>query len=162
MAESFNDSAGLRASKSKQSLITRTQLWTLSSQDQPKLFCYVASSGLWECAARILLERRKGHRALSRTIYNAFCESLKKALSLCPIVESRVIAELAVWLCAFVDGLENYIPTVVHKLLILISVQNLLSTLFSNCTVFPGSIRPPCTTMPWTIWSALAVLWGVC
>ncbi|UPK91283.1 hypothetical protein LCI18_002218 [Fusarium solani-melongenae] len=27
---------------------------------------------------------------------------------------------------------------------------------------FPGCIRPPCTTMPWTIWPALIVLWGVC
>ncbi|KAI8723098.1 C2H2-type domain-containing protein [Fusarium sp. LHS14.1] len=27
---------------------------------------------------------------------------------------------------------------------------------------FPGRIRPPCTTMPWTIWPALIVLWGVC
>ncbi|KAI8689559.1 C2H2-type domain-containing protein [Fusarium sp. Ph1] len=27
---------------------------------------------------------------------------------------------------------------------------------------FPGRIRPPCTTMPWIIWPALMVLWGVC
>ena len=27
---------------------------------------------------------------------------------------------------------------------------------------FPLGIRYPCTTMPWTIWPALAVLWGVC
>jgi hypothetical protein len=27
---------------------------------------------------------------------------------------------------------------------------------------FPDSIRPPCTTMPWSIWPALVVLWGVC
>jgi len=27
---------------------------------------------------------------------------------------------------------------------------------------FPLGIRHPCTTMPWTIWPALAVLWGVC
>lgn len=27
---------------------------------------------------------------------------------------------------------------------------------------FKGRIRPPCTTMPWTIRTALAVLWGVC
>ena len=27
---------------------------------------------------------------------------------------------------------------------------------------FPNGIRYLCTTMPWTIWPALAVLWGVC
>jgi hypothetical protein len=27
---------------------------------------------------------------------------------------------------------------------------------------FPNRLRPPCTTMPWTIWPALVVLWGVC
>ena len=34
--------------------------------------------------------------------------------------------------------------------------------LFRNISIFPGTIRPRCTTMPWTIWPALAVLWGVC
>lgn len=33
---------------------------------------------------------------------------------------------------------------------------------FARLAVFPGRIRPPCTTMPWTIWPALVVLWGVC
>ncbi|RYP91693.1 hypothetical protein DL770_002218 [Monosporascus sp. CRB-9-2] len=27
---------------------------------------------------------------------------------------------------------------------------------------FPNNFRHPCTTMPWTIWPALVVLWGVC
>ncbi|KAK4187009.1 hypothetical protein QBC35DRAFT_499817 [Podospora australis] len=27
---------------------------------------------------------------------------------------------------------------------------------------FPSGVRPNCTTMPWTIWPALVVLWGVC
>jgi len=27
---------------------------------------------------------------------------------------------------------------------------------------FPSGIPHPCTTMPWTIWSSLMVLWGVC
>lgn len=27
---------------------------------------------------------------------------------------------------------------------------------------YPGGIRHLCTTMPWTIWPALVVLWGVC
>ncbi len=27
---------------------------------------------------------------------------------------------------------------------------------------FPNKLRPLCTTMPWTIWPCLVVLWGVC
>jgi hypothetical protein len=37
--------------------------------------------------------------------------------------------------------------------------------LFLFCTFFlefPSGMRHPCTTTPWTIWPALAVLWGVC
>ena len=37
-----------------------------------------------------------------------------------------------------------------------------LVELFDLLSVFPGRIRPPCTTMPWTVWPALVVLWGVC
>ena len=29
-------------------------------------------------------------------------------------------------------------------------------------STFSEAIRPRCTTMPWTIWPALVVLWGVC
>lgn len=35
----------------------------------------------------------------------------------------------------------------------------LLYLLFSE---FPNRLRPLCTTMPWTIWPVLVVLWGVC
>ena len=34
--------------------------------------------------------------------------------------------------------------------------------IFAHYSIYPGTIRPPCTTMPWTIWPALVVLWGVC
>ncbi|CAH0019842.1 unnamed protein product [Clonostachys rhizophaga] len=30
------------------------------------------------------------------------------------------------------------------------------------CLEFPHAVRHLCTTMPWTIWPALVVLWGVC
>lgn len=33
---------------------------------------------------------------------------------------------------------------------------------FGSAYEFPNCFRHPCTTMPWTIWPALAVLWGVC
>ena len=39
-------------------------------------------------------------------------------------------------------------------------LENLLSS--GNVSEFPNKHRPPCTTMPWTIRPALAVLWGVC
>lgn len=38
----------------------------------------------------------------------------------------------------------------------------IFDTVFSNFSEFPNNMRPPCTTMPWTIWPALLVLWGVC
>jgi len=38
----------------------------------------------------------------------------------------------------------------------------ILNEVYSRFSEFPGGIRPPCTTMPWTIWPALVVLWGVC
>jgi ankyrin repeat protein len=37
-----------------------------------------------------------------------------------------------------------------------------LLTSFDDLSVFPNRRRPPCTTMPWSIWPALVVLWGVC
>lgn len=36
------------------------------------------------------------------------------------------------------------------------------SHLIKLTSEFPNNIRHPCTTMPWTIWPALVVLWGVC
>jgi len=41
-------------------------------------------------------------------------------------------------------------------------LQNGLLTSFDDLSVFPNRRRPPCTTMPWNIWPALVVLWGVC
>ncbi|KAL9114708.1 MAG: hypothetical protein Q9227_001386, partial [Pyrenula ochraceoflavens] len=38
----------------------------------------------------------------------------------------------------------------------------LFNLLMSRSSEFPNRFRPPCTTMPWTIWPALVVLWGVC
>ncbi len=38
----------------------------------------------------------------------------------------------------------------------------ILDTVSSGFSEFPNSMRPPCTTMPWTIWPALVLLLGVC
>jgi hypothetical protein len=51
----------------------------------------------------------------------------------------------------------DYIALVLHFLKYL-----LLQILFRSFSIFPGTVRPRCTTMPWTIWPALVVLWGVC
>jgi len=43
--------------------------------------------------------------------------------------------------------------------------QLLVACLVLSCQFFfefPSGIPHPCTTMPWTIWPALVVLWGVC
>ena|SRR5579871_2436517 len=37
-----------------------------------------------------------------------------------------------------------------------------LFLLYLSFSEFPNRLRPPCTTMPWTIWPVLVVLWGVC
>jgi len=37
-----------------------------------------------------------------------------------------------------------------------------LLLLYFSFSEFPSRLRPLCTTMPWTIWPALVVLWGVC
>jgi hypothetical protein len=41
-------------------------------------------------------------------------------------------------------------------------LQKGLSDYVDDLSVFPNRRRPPCTTMPWNIWPALVVLWGVC
>ncbi|KAH6682176.1 hypothetical protein F5X68DRAFT_24316 [Plectosphaerella plurivora] len=38
----------------------------------------------------------------------------------------------------------------------------LIFVLWDMVAEFPGGIPPLCTTMPWTIWPSLVVLWGVC
>jgi hypothetical protein len=37
-----------------------------------------------------------------------------------------------------------------------------LLIIYLRYSEYSSKLRPPCTTMPWTIWPALAVLWGVC
>ena len=46
----------------------------------------------------------------------------------------------------------------------ILSIWNFIRSLLFFCffSVFPNNFRHPCTTMPWTIWPALVVLWGVC
>lgn len=49
-----------------------------------------------------------------------------------------------------------------HKRLELWEKLLYLVLFFSFFSEFPNSFRHLCTTMPWTIWPALVVLWGVC
>lgn len=46
-----------------------------------------------------------------------------------------------------------------QQLLLILALSLVLLFIHSE---FPGGRRYLCTTMPWTIWPALAVLWGVC
>lgn len=67
---------------------------------------------------------------------------------------------------------QAYYPLLLqHKRLLLglakllkfwVELLSLLLLLTSRFSEFPNHLRPPCTTMPWTIWPALVVLWGVC
>ena len=45
-----------------------------------------------------------------------------------------------------------------HRFQLLVYVLHFYRLFFE----FPSGIRHTCTTMPWTIWPALVVLWGVC
>jgi hypothetical protein len=49
-------------------------------------------------------------------------------------------------------------------IIVFLFLQTLYEQLVNAAKIFefPDRIRPPCTTMPWTIWPALVVLWGVC
>ncbi len=49
-----------------------------------------------------------------------------------------------------------------EKILALWEMVLYLLLLYLSFSEFPNRLRPPCTTMPWTIWPALVVLWGVC
>jgi hypothetical protein len=51
----------------------------------------------------------------------------------------------------------DQVPAILHYLKCLLA-----SLLFTISSTYPETIRPRCTTMPWTIWPALVVLWGVC
>lgn len=59
------------------------------------------------------------------------------------------------------DDLEALYRFIVflQQLLLILALSLVLLFIHSE---FPGGRRYLCTTMPWTIWPALAVLWGVC
>jgi hypothetical protein len=57
-------------------------------------------------------------------------------------------------------GLLDAIIELMQTLRVYINL--VLNPVSSGFSEFPNSMRPPCTTMPWTIWPALVVLWGVC
>jgi hypothetical protein len=66
---------------------------------------------------------------------------------------------------------ENLIHHVARLLILLALWQKFLTLwqklierllFFCKFSEFPNKRRPACTTMPWNIWPALVVLWGVC
>lgn len=56
----------------------------------------------------------------------------------------------------------QHLPLESGKVLALWETVLYLVFLLFVSSEFPCRLRPPCTTMPWTIWPALVVLWGVC
>jgi hypothetical protein len=58
--------------------------------------------------------------------------------------------------------LLQYFCLKLEKLLALWEKVLYLLLLYLSFSEFPNRLRPLCTTMPWTIWPALVVLWGVC
>lgn len=56
----------------------------------------------------------------------------------------------------------QYLLLRLEKILALWEMVVYLVLLFCVFSEFPCRLRPLCTTMPWTIWPALVVLWGVC
>jgi hypothetical protein len=62
----------------------------------------------------------------------------------------------------FLKILWGLLDTIIELLqFVRVYIPLILDTV-SGFSEFPNSMRPPCTTMPWTIWPALVVLWGVC
>jgi hypothetical protein len=59
---------------------------------------------------------------------------------------------------------EAYLERITRFLSFLASIFGKCLDLFLcfNSSEYPNRCRPPCTTMPWNIWPALVVLWGVC
>lgn len=56
---------------------------------------------------------------------------------------------------------EEYVQSL-HKQLRLWERLLYLFTFYACFSVFPNAFRHLCTTMPWTIWPSLVILWGVC
>ncbi|CZR58755.1 uncharacterized protein PAC_08647 [Phialocephala subalpina] len=67
--------------------------------------------------------------------------------------KQRQAADLAFFIES-VQHLLEYLALLLHRI-----IQALLLCTFAE---FPNRRRPRCTTMPWNIWPALVVLWGVC
>lgn len=57
---------------------------------------------------------------------------------------------------------ENILQTLFKRLQLLYQRLIYAIAFFWYFCEFPKGIRHPCTTMPWTIWPSLVVLWGVC
>lgn len=68
----------------------------------------------------------------------------------------------SVWQAEQSDNLVQRLCNLLRFLIFLWARLLASRTFHRDFSVFPGKRRPPCTTMPWTIWPALVVLWGVC
>jgi hypothetical protein len=62
------------------------------------------------------------------------------------------------------DKLKSFIVILLFLEYLAFLLRKILQYLLLFCgfAEFPNRRRPKCTTMPWTIWPSLVVLWGVC
>lgn len=88
-------------------------------------------------------------------LYEDVCKLFKTLLRLYDRLRKEIREELENAALRFTINFKYLLLQLLYSLSRSIAV-------FSGFVTFPGRIRPPCTTMPWTIWPALAVLWGVC
>jgi hypothetical protein len=102
-------------------------------------------SGTWRCWHDILKEREEQQRRKRESIrLNKRSKELKVLLD-------------------FLKTLWGLLDTIIELMqAVRVYITLILNTISSGFSEFPNSMRPPCTTMPWTIWPALVVLWGVC
>jgi hypothetical protein len=70
-------------------------------------------------------------------------------------------ASLAKCYLAF-DALDEILEAQSRSIMRLWEKVLYLIIFYIQFSEFSSRLRPPCTTMPWTIWPALVVLWGVC
>ncbi|KAK4224508.1 hypothetical protein QBC38DRAFT_15818 [Podospora fimiseda] len=83
------------------------------------------------------------------------CQQCQKLPRACLPHPHPAVLEALERLLDFLEALFTFLQQLLDELTYAINLQGLSRE-------FPCNMRHPCTTMPWTIWPALVVLWGVC
>jgi hypothetical protein len=111
----------------------------------------------WTCKTRMYKTSYADTRSVLELIGSEVSTCWAVSLKLGLEYKSRTPRSLK----AFMEALLEMLTGI--TLIIKLALQVLFLRLgITNRVEFPNRKRPPCTTMPWCIWPALAVLWGVC